>query len=249
MNRLLPIAAAGLIGAAGLATPHAASASADDQAAADSAIAAFNERMLDAGGESNGPPDTTPVDPEEYAAENPGSECFGEFLYGLDPSGRLEGETARAFSDNFSFPAPEDSAVAGSDEVSAGVITVDEAHRDGLVDLVEMLGSEDVATCVEEAFTALMVAASSEAPAASGAPEETGTVDMTGETDLGVGDASAQARIAVTTTFDGTTYEYNIDVYAAVVDRSVVYFNITTAEAPVSDLDGAAELEALADSL
>src|SRR5688572_23784587 len=137
MKRLVPLVTVALIGGAGLAASGAVSASAEDQANAQAAIAGFNERLTEAGGESSGPPDTTPVDPEEFAAENPGSECFGPFAMGLDPGGHVEGETARADSDHFSLPGDE-----GTDEIDAGVVVVDEDHEETLHEFVETLGSE-----------------------------------------------------------------------------------------------------------
>jgi hypothetical protein len=247
MKRLPTIAAAALLAGAGLATAHTATASADDQAAADAAIAAFNERMLGAGGVSDGPQDTEEIDPEEYEAENPGSECFGEFATGLDAGGRLEGETGRAFSDYFSFAAPEDSDQSGSDQVSAGIITVDEEHRGAIHDFVEVVGSGDVAACIEEAFTAMLVEEA--AAAGTAAPEDPGSVEADAESDLGIGDASARIGITLSYNFEDVPYVFTIQAWVAAVDRTLVQISLSSDEEQVSDIDPVAELEALVDSI
>ena len=246
MNRLLSIVTAAVIGGAGLAASGSVSASAEDQAAADAAIAGFNERLTEAGGESSGPPDTTPIDPEEYVEENPGSECFGEFATGLDPGGHVEGETARADSDHFSLPGDE-----GTDEIDAGVVVVDEEHEDAIREFVEKLGTEELATCLEEAFAAMIEA---EAAAAEEASETTladdfGSIEVEAESDIGVGDASAHVRIGTVFTYDDVTYESNLDVYAAVSGRSLAAITVATEEEPATDFDPVAELEALLEAL
>jgi hypothetical protein len=246
MKRLVPILVATSLGAAALACAGPVSASADDQATADAAIAGFNERLTEAGGESSGPPDTTPIDPEEYAAENPGSECFGEFATGLDPGGQVEGETARADGDHFSLPGDD-----GTDEVDASVVVVDEDHADIVRDFVDEIGSEDVATCLEEAFGALLEseAASAEEGSDETLPEYSGTIEVDAESDIGVGDASAHVRIGTEITYGDESYTSNVDLYVAVSGRSLAGVTVVTVAEPATDFDPVAELEALVDSL
>jgi hypothetical protein len=246
MKRVLPILAAAVIGGAGFAASGSASASPEDQETANAAITAFNEQMTEAGGESSGPPDTTPIDPEEYAAENPGSECFGEFATGLDPGGHVEGETARADSDHFSLPGD-----GGTDEIDAGVVIVDEDHADTVRDFVELLGSEELATCLEVAFSALMETEAAAVEEASGSTMagDIGSIEVETESDIGVGDASAHVRLASVFTFDEVTYTANLDLYAAVSDRSLAAITFGTDEEPATDFDPVAALEDLLESL
>ena len=246
MKRVLPILVVAVIGGAGVAASGPASASSDDQETAAAAIAAFNDRMTEAGGESSGPPDTTPVDPEEFAAENPGSECLGEFATGLDPGGHVEGETARADSDHFSLPGDE-----GTDEIEAAVIVVDEDHADAIRGFIDELGSEDLATCLEDAFGAMLEAQAAAAEEASGTTlaDDVGPIEVETESDLGVGDASAHIRLTSTYTYDEVAYTSNYDVYAAVSDRSIASITVSTEEEPATDFDPVAALEELVDAL
>ena len=246
MKRLVTILVTTAIGSAALAATGSISASADDQAAADAAIAAFNERVTDAGGESSGPPDTTPIDPEQYAEENPGSECFGDFSTGLDPGGHVEGETARADSDHFSLPGDD-----GSDEIDAGVILVSDDHSDTLRDFVDLLASEELATCLEEAFGALLdaEAAAAEEGSDTALAGYSGTIEVDVESDIGVGDASAHVRILTEITYDEAAYTSNLDVYAAVSGRSLAAITVGTVEEPATDFDPVAELDALLDAM
>lgn len=246
MKRFVPILVAAAIGGASLGAAGAVTASADDQAAADAAIAAFNERMTAAGGESSGPPDTTPVDPEEYAEENPGSECFGAFATGLDPGGHVEGETARADSDHFSLPGDD-----GTDEIDAGVITVDDDHADTIRDFIDLLGSEELATCLEEEFGALLdaEAAAAEESSDTALAGFSGTIEVDVESDIGIGDASAHVRLTSAISSDAMSYTSNLDLYAAVSGRSLAAITVGTTEGPATDFDPVAELEALVDAL
>lgn len=243
MNRLVSILAVAFVGGALVASP--ASASPDDQAAADEAIAAFNERMAAAGGESSGPPDTTPIDPEEYAAENPGTECFGEFATGLDPGGQVEGQTARADADHFSVPVD-----SGTAEVDAGILTVDDDHADTVREFVEQLGADEFAECMETAFGGALADATADAEEAGvTAPEEIATITVETEPDLGIGDASAHVTIGIESSFGDSTFVLNLDLYAAAAGRSLVSITVETSGESANDFDGVAELEALVDSL
>ena len=246
MKRLLPTITAAALSCAALATSGAASASADDQSTADEAIARFNERMTEAGGQSSGPPDSTPVDPEEHAAENPGSECFGAFATALDAGGSIDGQTARANADHFTF-----SGDTGSDDVDAGVVIVDEDHADVLEEFIDLLGSDDLSSCLSEAFNAMLQAEAEAAEEMSGTalPEELGTIEIASDSRLGVGDASAHVRFSSEITYDGTTFVTTLDLYAAVTGRSLAAITVASDEEPASDFDALAELEALVDSL
>ena len=117
MKRVALLLAAGALGAvASVGVGHAA---ADDQAKVDAAIAVFEQRVTDAGFVDTGPSDTSDTsvtsDTAEAAtgssdvlAEEPQSfdACFGALAPLLDnTNGDVEGQTARAVSDNYTFTA------------------------------------------------------------------------------------------------------------------------------------------------
>ena len=62
--------------------------------------------MTGAGGVSDGAPDMEPAEPDDAAEEPPASECLDGLDEALEPTSRFEGETARAFSDNFTLRQP-----------------------------------------------------------------------------------------------------------------------------------------------
>jgi len=234
----------------------AASAGADDdQAAADAAIAAFNEDMLGLGARSNGPQDTTEVSPEEIAAESPEFECLGDFGTGLDARGRLEGETARAFSDEFTLPAANEvpstdpAYYPGGENVSAAIITLGEDHQDTLDQLIGSAGSDEVAQCIEDAFQAFADAESASAGTTGGSVPPSFEIDVTVNPDLGIGDASAQFTLGLTTTFQDVVYGYSASVYVARADRSLAILNVNSESEDTSIIDPIEVLDALVESL
>ena len=234
----------------------AASAGADDdQVTADEAIATFNEDMLGLGAVSNGPQDTTEATPEEIAAESPGLECLGDFGTGLDASGRLEGETARAFSDDFTLPAADEvpstdpAYYPGGENISAGIITLGEEHQDTLDQIIGSAGSDEVAQCVEDAFQAFADAESANADTTGGSVPPSFEIDVTVNPDLGIGDASAQFTLGVTTTFQDVVYGYSASVYVARVDRSVAILNVNSESEDTSIIDPIEVLGALVESV
>ena len=247
MRPFLPLLATASIVAGASFGAGAVSASADDQADADAAIDAFNERMTEAGAFSSGPPDMEPLDPE--AEEGLPTECVGQLDIALDDGGHVEGETARAFSDDFKFsddaPAssdPADVVMLEGDDVNAAVITVDEANIGTIDDLVEMVGSEEMATCLEDTFAELMDQASAEASDVT-IPQFTIEVDT--ESDLGIGDASARFSL----TIESQGYSSVSTGWIARSDRSLAFVGLSTTGEQVSDFDGEAELGDLVDSL
>jgi len=233
----------------------ASAGAADDQAAADAAIAAFDEDMLGLGAVSNGAQDTTEVSPEEIAAESPGLECLGDFGTGLDSGGRLEGETARAFSDDFTLPAAgevpstDPAYYPGGENVSAGLITLGENDQDTLDQLISAAGSDEVAQCIEDAFQAFADAESASADTTGGSVPPSFEIDVTVTPDLGVGDASAQFTLGVTTTFQDVEYGYITAVYVARADRSVAILNVNSESEDTSIIDPIEVLDALVESL
>ncbi len=221
----------------------AASAGADDdQAVADAAIAAFNEDMLGVGAVSNGPQDTTEATPEEIAAESPELKCFGDFGTGLDARGRLEGETARSFSDNFTLPTADEvpstdpGYYPGGEDVSAGIVTLDEDHQDSLDELIDSAGSEEVAECIEAAFQSFFDAAGASVDTAGGSVPPSFEVDVAVGPDLGIGDTSAQFTLSLEKSYQGTVLGFVISFYAARVDRSIVIFTVSSSDSEAESL-------------
>src|SRR5262245_49297264 len=101
MSRLLALGAAAPL-ALGVLGPFTAAVDSEDQAAADAAVAVFNQRMTDAGWTSQGPLIQSGA-PEE-GEETVFGTCLGGFERYLDYTDqRFVGETARAFSDDFAL--------------------------------------------------------------------------------------------------------------------------------------------------
>jgi len=238
----------------GLVTAHV-SASADDQAAADAAMAAFSERMIEAGGVSRGPTDITELDAEELAEQdNFGVECFGDAVSGLEAGGRMEGETARVFSAEFTFVPPGTPVttdwlgidLSEHDVVTASIVTVDADHIAAIEELVDQMGSDDGAQCVMDTFVAQL---SSEDTTGDSATLPGFELEASAEFDIGVGDASAEIHFGLTSEIGEQTYEFNTALYVARIDRSLVFVAVVTGAELVSEIDGQAELAALVDSL
>jgi hypothetical protein len=229
----------------------ASAGSADDQAAADEAVASFNERMTEAGGESSGPPDTTPMEDEEIVEDDPFAACFGDEA-ALEPGGpQLEGESARAFSDDFVFTSSDQPdgtdpmAVASGDTVSALVVTVDADHVELIDGWVDAFGSEDTATCVEDLYGEMSASESGDDTSLELPAIE---IDVTAEPDLGIGDASAGLHLMLASGGE-FAFELNTAIFAARTGRSLVIVSIIGGAEPVSDVDGTAELAAIVDAL
>jgi len=241
------------IAVVGISAGPVAATAADDQAAADAAMAAFSERMVAAGGVSDGPTDMSIDDEAETDPDDPFTGCFGD-IAGLEARGRLAGETARAFSDDFSFPGegapaatdPLSMTIASDDTIMGAVITVDDDSAGVIDEVVRAFGSEEAAMCLEGLFNEMAAGAVSDASS----PGEAGfTVDVAAEADLGIGDASASLQLALASDIGGTTTASNVAVYLARADRSLIVLTITTDADPTVDIDGPGELAAIVDSL
>ena len=97
----------------------------DDQAAADDAVAIFNERLTAAGWTSTGPFTQTDSAPEDEEDSEFGV-CLGGFEHFLDYTDvHFEGETARAFSDEFELAGEDETDSAGY--AGAVVLTAEES--------------------------------------------------------------------------------------------------------------------------
>ncbi len=253
--RRLPVAIAlAAITTAGFGTLTVATA-ANDQATADSAIAAFNDRMIAAGWVSEGP--TEPED--ESANDELFAGCERRFAAVNSVfTGDFEGETAQAYSDSFVY-VPEGSQPATTDlfdlsmdeEFAAALVaSVDDDHRDELSLLVDMIGSPELVECVEQAFAEDMAPDSSIASAELPVVERS-EYTIENEADLGVGDASASLRIAFASEIMGEPFQYDITMYFAQVDRTLVgvLTGYTGSVKPASGLDPLEELALLVEDV
>ena len=268
MKRVALLLAAGALGAvASVGVGHAAAA---DQAKADAAIAVFEQRVTDAGFVDTGPSETsdtagTTTGSSDVLAEEPQSfdACFGALAPLLDnTSGDVEGQTARAVSDNYTFTAaPTTAATTGvfdmgpaQDMVAAGVITVDDAHTQLLDQFVSQLTSPDTAACIEGEI------AETSAITMPTIPELTGVslpdlssmipqIDVHATPDLGVGDASGRLDLGISSNMLGIPIDLDVSLLLARTGNSLVYIAYSTGAEPVSTLDPQAELQAVVDAL
>lgn len=238
MHRLLPIIAAGIAAVVGALPVQASDAGA--QARAEEAVAVFNERFTDAGWRSNGPQPV--VDPEEGESEF--GDCFGGMELMLDNTDeRIEGETARAYSDEFLLGDPDpptgsDAAAAESAFAAAAVITVDDDGMALLEDFVTILGAEDAATCIEDVLHEQYEADEGEV-----------TIDATVDDDLGIGDQGGRFDLALTSEAMDTMVSYNLSMAAVRADHSLVAVIAGGTGDSIAELDVVAELEAMVDAL
>lgn len=220
----------------------------DDQARADAAMQAFNERASDLGFESTGRPGEED-DEGDFAA------CFEGFDTVLSTSEEPgEGETARASSDEFTLSPettvvgtadskPDEDAVgaSGVDDLAADlefvaglVITYDEAHRNAAEEFVTHFGSDKTASCFRHEFSQAVTGEDGDDDI--GADYEL-AVDVANESDLGIGEHSAQLDLTVELAVAGSDLSYSVRYVVAQVDRSlVIVFHGTSGEVdPVID--------------
>lgn len=223
--------------ALGLVTPM--SADTDDQAAADSAVAVFGDRLTEAGWTSTGQPEV--IDPQDAAANTFG-DCLGGFEVVLENTGTAtEGETARAYSDEFELVDDDPASTELSFDMATAaaiVVTVAKGSEAPLDRFVEALGSDDTPACMQKAL------------AGTAADGEDAGNELTVQTqsDLGVGDASALTDFVVVSSVEGAELSFSASIAAARVDRSIVAIVIGASGMDI-DLDPVAELEAIVDSL
>lgn len=248
-----------------VATALPATAASDDESRLDAAMQGFNERMTEAGWESQGLPEEATqgtsvededAEDEELTAEDEAfTECMGELgtlFEGGDDA--FPGETARAWSEEFTFSPPSDAPEtteafsfdfdAQEEEASAFAVSVDDASVGTLEDFVEVLGSEQTGECIREALEAEMATDSSDAPI----PMEF-EMDVTTEGDLGVGEQSARLGFGISANIFGIPLDLDASVLMARVGSDLVAVtHFATGEA-TSGFDPVAELQALADTV
>jgi hypothetical protein len=266
MRRHISAGLAGAVIVIAGAAGSQAYAQADDQARVDAAIAAFEQRMTDAGWSGS------PVDDDEddEADEEDGddadvtmgddefTECFGELaavIEGSPDPDEFPGQTALSESMEFSYAPPGGDVTSTTEEftfdmeleetVAAIAVSVDEANTELLDTFVDTMGAKDTGECMREAMTESLETDTS----ADEIPIEF-DVRVDNEADLGIGDRSARMAFGVSTSFFGMPMVFDVEMFMATVDRDLVMLMHATGGAEAaSGFDPLAELEALADSL
>ena len=267
MKRSHSLLAAGALGAvASVGVGHAAG---DDQATADAAIAVFEQRVTDAGFVDTGPPETSDTavattGSSDVLAEEPQSfdDCFGELAAVLDnANGDVEGQTARAMSDNYTFTAARrrrPPACSTWDRRRTrsrpGWSRSTTPTRKLLDQFVSELSSPDDRRLHrgpdrrESAITMPTI------------PELTGVslpdlssmipqIDVHATPDLGIGDASGRLDLDISSNVFGIPVDFDLSLLLARTGNSLAYIAYSTGAEPVSDLDPHAELQAVVDAL
>ena len=197
-------------------------------------------------------------------AEEPQSfdACFGALGPLLDnTNGDVEGQTARAVSDNYTFTASPTTATTGvfdmgpaQDQVAAGVITVDDAHAQLLDEFVSELSSPDTAACIQGQIAETSTITVPTIPELTGVslPDLSSMIpqiDVHATPDLGVGDASGRLDLGISSNVFGIPVDFDISLLLARTGNSLAYIAYSTGADPVSDLDPQAELQAVVDAL
>jgi len=228
----------------------------DDQARADAAMEAFGGQMGELGFESTGPPDQD-EDTDDFG---PCFEGVGTVMTASQEP--VEGETARAFSDEFSrtpteLPAgtsdtkPDDEAGdepeldADGEFAAAIVITFDETHRDAAEEFVTRFGSDEMATCFEQEISD-EVAGGGDSTVPEGYEL---TVDVAADSDLGIGDHSGQLVLTVDLAMMGFELDYSVRYLVAATDRSLVVLLHGTTGAIDAVMDPEVELTMIVEAL
>jgi hypothetical protein len=211
----------------------------DDQTAAEAAVAVFNERLMDGGWTSTGPvAPTEPGDPSESEF----GDCLGGFELYLDNSElRFDGETARAFSDNFEMPGadpPTESGLGDFGFAGAIVFVADDVGVGFLDTFVERLGDADTVSCIGAL------------PAFASIPDEPAvSASITNVADLGVGEASARLDISLSTTTEAGELTYSLTFAAARTGPALAVVAAGGTGDTELPVDPVAELEVLVGSL
>jgi hypothetical protein len=239
MSRLLAVAVTPLaVGSSWFA--GTATADPDDQAAAEAAVAVFNQRLTDAGWTSTGPiAASEPIEP----GEGEFGDCLGGFeVYFDNTELQIDDATARAFSDQFFLmPSDPDSTDSMGESGNAGAVVLTVADSAvGILDaFVARLGAEETAACIAEQ------------PAYQSLSEEDSTVDstITNESDLSVGDTSARLDVRLVSNYEGSELSFFATFVVARVDSSLVLVAIGGSGRAEVDVDPVAELAAMVDAL
>jgi hypothetical protein len=224
--------------------PDALASGPEDEAAAYDAVAIFNQRLDEAGWRSVGPPnEEETASDEEGEEESEFGDCLGELFTTFERGGRVEGETAHAFSDQFLLipaAAPTSTFDYFPDFASAMafVITVDEPSVEALDSFVDRLGDDASSDCL-----------SARLQFEEWAEENFDEVEVTQEPDLGVGDVSANATVDYSGSYEGQDFLHSVTLAAARTGRSLVVVLYFVEGAPETSLDPVAELTAIVEAL
>lgn len=236
-----------------------ASAASDDQARIDAAMAAFNERMTDAGWESQGPSDGnlgSDDDDEPSEGDEMIDACFGDLpsiFEGLEGADEFPGQTARSTSDDFTFTPPTAGtattesmfSIPDEEEAAAIAMSIDDAHVDLIGEFLDVLGSEEMSECMKQAIEADMVVDPESTDPLEGAFEFEIEVATSG--DLGVGEDSAEITFGISMNMFGAPIDLVGTMVFAGVDNDLIgVMHITTGTAEAqSGFDPVAELAAI----
>jgi hypothetical protein len=254
--RWTKVAAAVLVAASASGPVRVVNAAADDQARLDEAIDAFGERMVAAGWESQGPPDSDDDEAEDEdvsAGDDAFLACFEEVAVVLEDfdADEFPGQLAASESDEFVFAAADDAA-STTDELLAFdeteetalalAVSVDDANVATVTRYIDVLGSAETADCIREAVELEM---------------PTGTdvdidiefeVSVENEADLGIGDHSAALRYHVSTMFV-VPITADIEIVFAQTGNDFAAVAHIVAGEPQSDFDTRSELQTIVDDL
>jgi hypothetical protein len=239
-------------------TTSLAMAASDDEARLDAAMEVFNERMIAAGWESQGPVDDDD-DQDDDDAETEGAgdealrECFGEMptiFEDLDAD-EFPGQTASSESEEFLWPTPSDSTDTTEafsfdlteETAAAFAATVDDANIATVTEFVDVFGAKETGDCIREGLEAEMAAESED----SEIPVEF-DVSVSNEGDLGIGEHSAALSFEVSTVFM-VPITVRVDVVFAQVGNDIAGIAYTATGDPQSDFEPRAELQLIVDSL
>ncbi len=203
-----------------------------DQAAADAAVGVFNDRLAEAGWTSVGPfTQSVPSEEEEDGTEFGG--CLNGFERYLDYTDlHFDGETARAFSDNFEIESGGEPPAGDYGYAGAVVLTADDTAVGLLDTFVAQLGDPDTVACMMEQPTF----------------DEVTDVRITNAADLGVGDASSRLDFALSLSVEDAKFATEATFAAARVDRSLVVVVTGGTGSAAAELDPIAELAAMVDT-
>jgi hypothetical protein len=240
--------------------PPAAAAQPGDQARADAAVAAFNEWITQAGYQSDGPQaleeDADDAEDDELAVCLEGFETILASL-----AGPADGETARAYSDDFSraatpagTSAPESSDSLGDipeaeEYAAAFVVTFDADHADTAERFVTHFGSDQAAECFREQLDETLSVDVADTDG-TGATEYVSTVEVENAQDIGVGDHSARMAFSVNTEFMDESFDYAVEFFAAQTGPSLaLVLHGRYGEIAPATIDYSSALQSMVDAL
>ena len=237
------VAVAGVLAVAS-STAATAPPRADDQDAADEAIAAFTQTVVDAGFVSDGDAagdeadlfDVVPADgddPADYV-------CTEAIRAAVADDGSLVAETARAVSDSFSYQPSGGESAGDADSISATVVAVGDDGLDELADLVAVFGSAELQSCLEDASVELIAAQ-------AGVEDATVTVEV--DDDLGVGDQSSLFRLTSGFTSGGEPAGFSSTLALARAGNHLALVTLFTTSGEEAGYDPVDALGALVESL